>query len=47
MDRNADDLMVVWDCCIEINADEWAVVSVSALQGVSAAEYAGKTHHSM
>jgi len=26
-----------------INADDWAVVSVSALFGPSAAEYAGKT----
>jgi len=25
------------------NADDWAVVSVSALYGVSAAAYAGKT----
>jgi len=32
---------------IGINFDNWAVVSVSALYGASAAEYAGKTHLGM
>jgi len=29
------------------NDDDWAVVSVSALYGASAAAYAGKTRHMM